>query len=39
MTHDNKRKGTTILLAVLDLLKGEIISRCMLHNRHQVRSL
>ena len=29
MTHDDKRNGTTTLFAALDVLKGEVIGRCM----------
>jgi transposase len=35
MTHDYKRNGTTSLFAALDILKGEVIGRCMPHHRHQ----
>jgi len=35
MTHDYKRNGTTTLFAALDVLKGEVIGRCMPHHRHQ----
>jgi len=34
-THDYKRNGTTTLFAALDVLKGEVIGRCMPHHRHQ----
>lgn len=34
MTHDYKRNGTT-LFAALDVLKGEVIGRCMPHHRQQ----
>jgi transposase len=35
MTHDYKRNGTTTLFAALDVLKGEVIGRCMPKHRHQ----
>jgi transposase len=35
MTHDYKRNGTTTLFAALDILKGEVIGRCMPQHRHQ----
>ena len=35
MTHDYKRNGTTTLFAALDVLKGEVIGRCMPEHRHQ----
>jgi len=35
MTHDYKRNGTTTLFAALDVLKGEVIGRCMPRHRHQ----
>jgi transposase len=35
MTHDYKRNGTTTLFAALDILKGEVIGRCMPRHRHQ----
>jgi hypothetical protein len=35
MTHDYKRNGTTTLFAALDVLKGEVIGRCMPHHRQQ----
>jgi hypothetical protein len=35
MTHDDKRNGTTTLFAALDVLKGEVIGRCMPRHRHQ----
>ncbi len=35
MTHDYKRNGTTSLFAALDVLKGEVIGRCMPQHRHQ----
>jgi transposase len=35
MTHDYKRNGTTTLFAALDVLKGEVIGRCMSQHRHQ----
>jgi len=35
MTHDYKRNGTTTLFAALDVLKGEVIGRCMPNHRHQ----
>ncbi|MDD2677560.1 MAG: IS630 family transposase [Methylacidiphilaceae bacterium] len=35
MTHDYKRHGTTTLFAALDVLKGEVIGRCMPQHRHQ----
>ena len=35
MTHDYKRNGTTTLFAALDVLKGEVIGRCMPQHRHQ----
>jgi transposase len=34
-THDYKRNGTTTLFAALDVLKGEVIGRCMPQHRHQ----
>jgi hypothetical protein len=36
MTHDYKRHGTTTLFAVLNVLEGRIIDRCM--QRHHIRS-
>jgi transposase len=35
MTHDYKRHGTTTLFAALDVLKGEVIGRCLPQHRHQ----
>jgi transposase len=35
MTHDYKRNGTTTLFAALDVLKSEVIGRCMPQHRHQ----
>jgi DDE superfamily endonuclease len=35
MTHDHKRHGTTTLFAVLNILEGKIIGRCMQRHRHQ----
>src|SRR6476469_4860803 len=35
MTHDYKRNATTTLFAALDVLKGEVIGRCMPQHRHQ----
>src|ERR1700724_1530009 len=35
MTHDYKRNGTTTLFAALNVLKGEVIGRCMNKHRHQ----
>ena len=35
MTHDDKRNGTTALFAALDVLKGEVIGRCMPKHRHR----
>src|SRR3974390_3131902 len=35
MTHDYKRHGTTTLFAALDILKGEVLGRCMQRHRHQ----
>ena len=35
MTHDYKRNGTTTLFAALDVLKGQVIGRCMPQHRHQ----
>jgi transposase len=35
MTHDYKRNGTTTLFAALDVLKGEVIGRCIPQHRHQ----
>jgi hypothetical protein len=35
MTHDGKRNGTTTLFAVLNVLKGKVVARCMSHHRHQ----
>jgi transposase len=35
MTHDYKRNGTTTLFAALNVLKGEVIGRCMPQHRHQ----
>jgi transposase len=35
MTHDYKRNGTTTLFAAIDMLKGNVISRCMARHRHQ----
>ena len=35
VTHDYKRHGTTTLFAALDVLKGQVIGRCMPQHRHQ----
>jgi transposase len=35
MTHDYKRNGTTTLFAVLDVLEGKVIGRCMQRHRHE----
>jgi transposase len=35
LTHDYKRNGTTTAFAALDVLKGEVIGRCMRQHRHQ----
>jgi hypothetical protein len=35
LTHDYKRHGTTTLFAVLNLLDGSVIGRCMDKHRHQ----
>lgn len=35
LTHDYKRHGTTTLFAALDVLKGQVIGRCMPRHRHQ----
>ena len=35
MTHDYKRHGTATLFAALDVLKGQVIGRCMPPHRHQ----
>ena len=35
MTHDYKRHGTTTLFAALDVLKGEVIGKCLPRHRHQ----
>jgi transposase len=35
MTHDYKRNGTTTLFAALDVLKGDVIGRCMPQHHHQ----
>ncbi len=35
LTHDYKRHGTTTLFAALDVLKGQVIGRCMPQHRHQ----
>ena len=35
MTHDYKRHGTPTLFAALDVLKGQVIGRCMPPHRHQ----
>jgi hypothetical protein len=35
MTHDYKRRGTTTLLAVLDVLTGTVIGQCLPKHRHQ----
>ncbi len=35
MTHDYERHGTTTLFAALNVLKGEVIGRCMNRHRHQ----
>jgi transposase len=35
MTHDDKRNGTTTLLAAIDMLEGKVISECMDRHRHQ----
>jgi hypothetical protein len=37
MTHDYKHHGTTTLFAALDVLKGQVIGRCMSRHRHQHR--
>jgi transposase len=35
MTHDDKRHGTTTLLASLNVLEGKVIGRCMQRHRHE----
>ena len=35
MTHDYQRHGTTTLFAVLNVLDGKVIGRCMQRHRHQ----
>jgi hypothetical protein len=35
LTHDYKRHGTTTWFAALDVLKGQVIGRCMPRHRHQ----
>jgi transposase len=35
MTHDYQRNGTTTPFAVLDVLEGRVIGRCMQRHRHQ----
>jgi transposase len=35
MTHDDKRNGTTCLLAALEVLKGRVIGQCYARHRHQ----
>jgi transposase len=35
LTHDYRRNGTTTLFAALDVLKGQVIGRCMPQHRHQ----
>ncbi|MDQ2759312.1 MAG: IS630 family transposase, partial [Actinomycetota bacterium] len=35
MTHDDKRHGTTTLLAALDVLTGAVIGQCLPRHRHQ----
>jgi transposase len=35
MTHDYIRNGTTTLFAVLNVLEGKVIGRCMQRHRHQ----
>ncbi len=35
MTHDFERHGTTTLFAVLNVLDGTVLGRCMQRHRHQ----
>ena len=35
MTHDYKRNGTTTLFAAFNVLKGNVIGRCMQRDTHQ----
>src|ERR1700676_4415502 len=35
LTHNYKRNGTNALFAAFDVLKGEVIGRCMPQHRHQ----
>lgn len=35
MTHDYKRNGTTTLFAAMEILEGNVLSRCMPRHRHQ----
>jgi transposase len=35
LTHDYKRRGTTTLFAVLNVLAGTVVGECMPHHRHQ----
>jgi transposase len=35
VTHDYKRNGTTTLFAALNILKGEVIGKCIKKHRHQ----
>ncbi len=35
MTHDDKRNGTTTLLAALNVLDGKVIGRNLQRHRHQ----
>jgi transposase len=35
MTHDYKRNGTTTLFAAMEVLEGNVLSRCMARHRHQ----
>lgn len=35
VSHDYKRNGTTTLFAALDILKGEVIGKCVKKHRHQ----
>jgi transposase len=35
MTHDDKRNGTTILFAAIEMTEGKLIGTCMSQHRHQ----
>lgn len=34
-THDYRRHGTTTLFAAIEVLSGQVVSRCMARHRHQ----